>query len=159
MYPARVPSSRPRRVSSKSFTVGTVPKRVPPSRGPWGWWARRTRDLASWWAWRTRDLASWWARRTRDLASWWARRTRTAFAVVAGRSTAETHLILDPPRSRPPRFAFTLPPAPRGRAPANPSRFRCARTFLSGGDQWRSTCNQMSIRCQSYAISAVRSDL
>ena len=149
MYPARVPSSRPRRVSSKSFTVGTVPMRVPPSRGPWGWWARRTRDLASWWARRTRDLASWWARRTRS----------TAFAFVAGRSTAENHLILDPPRSRPPRFAFTLPPAPRGRAPANPSRFRCARTFLSGGDQWRSTCNQMSIRCQSDAISAVRSDL
>jgi len=30
---------------------------------------------------------------------------------------------------------------------------------LNGGDQWRSTCNQMSIRCQSDAISAVRSDL
>ena len=81
---------------------------------------------------------------------------RLGFALLVpslpvGVRTAKNHLILDPPRSRPPprpRFAFMLPPAPRGRALAIPSRFRCARTFECG-DQWRSTFNQMSIRCQS----------
>jgi hypothetical protein len=109
---------------------GPAPGGAPPS---WGRWARRTRDLDTIWF-------------------------RTAFAFVAGRSTAENHHFLEPPRSRPPpRFAFILPPAPRGRAPASPSRFRCARTF-----EWRrsvainlqSDVNQMSIRCNQ--CSALR---
>ena len=71
-------------------------------------------------------------------------------AFVAGRSTAENHLILEPPHVRARRHGHASPscfhqrhvdvrsPIPHAFAALGP---------LRSGDQWRSTCNQMSIRC------------
>ena len=99
-----------------------------------------------------------------ERATWF----RTACAFVAGRSTAENHLILEPPHVRARRHGHASPSCFHQRHVdvRSPSCFHqrhvdvrspiphafAALGPLRSGDQGRSTCNQMSIRCQSDAI-------